>query len=143
MSDLEITYKEPVTRAETARTLSALTEALANAGKVQLALGHTTMTVRVPDEVQCKVEVEIDEVEFEIELRWSTSPRPERPTPVDDRAGRNSDAEEAGEPSEHVTTGRPVDARPVSGGSSGERSSSRRKTRPAMQNDTPAGGGRR
>ncbi|MEU7812463.1 amphi-Trp domain-containing protein [Pseudonocardia sp. NPDC049154] len=77
MSDVEVTYKEPVTRAQTARTLSALAEALADTGKVELTLGNTSMTVRVPDEVQCKVEVEIDEdeVEFEVELRWSTAKR--------------------------------------------------------------------
>lgn len=76
MSDVEITYKkQQVTREETAHILSALAQALADAGKVELALGHTSMTVHVPGEVQCKVEVEIDrdEVEFEVELRWSTA----------------------------------------------------------------------
>ncbi len=77
MSDVEVTHAEQATRADTARALSALAEALGGDGKVELTLGPTTMSVRVPDEIQCKIEVEIDrdEVEFEIELRWSTTPR--------------------------------------------------------------------
>ena len=79
MSDVEVTHAERATRADTARMLSALAKALAGDGKVELALGPTTMQVHVPDEVHCKVEVETDrdELEFEIELRWSTAaPRP-------------------------------------------------------------------
>lgn len=77
MSDVEVTYKEPLTREQAARTLAALADALADTGKVELTLGRTSMTVHVPGEVQCKVEVEIDEdeVEFEVELRWSTAKR--------------------------------------------------------------------
>jgi amphi-Trp domain-containing protein len=77
MSDVEVSHAEQATRADTARALSALAEALGGDGKVELTLGPTTMSVRVPDEIQCKIEVEIDrdEVEFEIELRWSTTPR--------------------------------------------------------------------
>lgn len=88
MSDVEVTYKEPASREETARLLSALAAALADAGKVELDLGSTKMTVRVPGEVQCKVEVEIDrdEVEFEVELRWSTSPAHRDRAPVEDVA---------------------------------------------------------
>lgn len=82
MSDIEVTHEKRAARAEAARTLSALAEALAGDGKVELALGPTTMQVRVPDEVHCKVEVEIDhdELEFEIELRWSTAPQPPEET---------------------------------------------------------------
>ncbi|MFC5947336.1 amphi-Trp domain-containing protein [Pseudonocardia lutea] len=103
MSDVEVTYAEPVTRKETARTLSALAAALGDAGKVELTLGHTRMTVRVPDEVRCKVEVEIDgdEVEFEVELRWSTRERARlgRPeAPGEENGGRRQDGDGA-EPS--------------------------------------------
>jgi amphi-Trp domain-containing protein len=75
MSDVEVTYKEPLTRKETARRLSALAAALAEDGKVDIELGATRMQVHVPGEVRCKVEVEIDgdEVEFEVELTWSTT----------------------------------------------------------------------
>jgi amphi-Trp domain-containing protein len=75
MSDVEVTYKEPLSRAETARCLSALATALADEGKVELELGTTRMKVHVPGEVHCKVEVEIDEdeIEFEVELTWSTT----------------------------------------------------------------------
>lgn len=77
MSDVEVTYKEPLTRDETARCLSALAAALADEGEVELELGATKLKVHVPGKVCCKVEVEIDrdEVEFEVELTWKTAAR--------------------------------------------------------------------
>jgi amphi-Trp domain-containing protein len=80
MSDVEVTHAEQASRADTARVLAALADALAGDGKVELTLGSTTIQVHVPDAVRCKVEVEIDrdELEFEIELRWSTSPPPKK-----------------------------------------------------------------
>jgi amphi-Trp domain-containing protein len=96
MSDVEVTYKEPLSRAETARCLSALAAALADEGKVQLELGTTRMKVHVPGEVQCKVEVEIDgdEIEFEVELTWSTT-SPVRAAPPAEPAAEDHHANAA------------------------------------------------
>jgi amphi-Trp domain-containing protein len=84
MSDVEVTYEEPLTRDETARCLSALAAALADEGEVELELGATKMKVHVPGKVRCKVEVEIDrdEIEFEVELTWPTTAREESMPPV-------------------------------------------------------------
>jgi amphi-Trp domain-containing protein len=75
MSDVEVTFQQPLTRGETSRWLSTLAAALADEGEVELQLGDTRMKVHVPAEVRGKVEVEIDhgEVEFEVELTWSTA----------------------------------------------------------------------
>ncbi|TQM44863.1 amphi-Trp domain-containing protein [Pseudonocardia cypriaca] len=85
MSDVEVTYEEPLTRDETARCLSALAAALADEGEVELELGATKMKVHVPGKVRCKVEVEIDrdEVEFEVELTWKTAARDQPAPPVE------------------------------------------------------------
>lgn len=117
MSDVEVTYKEPVTREQTARTLSALAEALADTGKVELTLGTTSMTVRVPGEVQCKVEVEIDEdeVEFEVELRWSTAkrrhPEPaEAPAEANGDGGRTEPSSDSADPAESADSADSADS---------------------------------
>ncbi len=91
MSDVEVTHSERVSRADTATVLSALADALAGDGKVELTLGATTIQVHVPDEVRCKVEVEIDrdELEFEIELHWSTGAPPRKA--VDHSADKGDD----------------------------------------------------
>jgi amphi-Trp domain-containing protein len=122
MSDVEVTYKEPATREETARTLSALAEALADGGKVELTLGHTSITVRVPGEVQCKVEVEIDkdEVEFEVELRWSTSKR-EHPAPTGSTdSAESAESAESTESTEATESTEPGKARGGANGDEGE-----------------------
>lgn len=74
MSDIEVKRADTLTREEAAQRLSALAAGLAEGGKVELALGASTMKVHVPDEIRCEVELEIDgdEVELEVELKWST-----------------------------------------------------------------------
>ena len=77
MSDVEVTYKEPLTREETARYRSEHGAALGDNGEVELELGAMRIKMYVLEEVRCKVEVEIDrdEVEFEVELTWQTAAR--------------------------------------------------------------------
>ena len=70
MSDVEISRAESLTRHEAARRLSALADALAAGGRVEVELGASTLKLHVPDHVRCEVEVEVDgdEVELELEL---------------------------------------------------------------------------
>lgn len=73
MSDVEVKREETLSRDEAAQRLAALAAALADGGKVELALGASTVKVHVPDEVKIEVELEIDgdEIELEVELKWS------------------------------------------------------------------------
>jgi amphi-Trp domain-containing protein len=75
VSDVEVSRTESLTRHEAARRLSALATALAAGGRVKVELGASTLTLHVPDHVECEVEVEVDgdEVELELELKWSTA----------------------------------------------------------------------
>jgi amphi-Trp domain-containing protein len=75
MADLEIERKERVTRAQAAKMLSALADALAGGAEAEFDLGGTSLTVRVADDLRMEVEVEVDgtEIEMEIELKWSTA----------------------------------------------------------------------
>ena len=75
MADLEIERKERVTRAQAAKMLSALADALAAGAEAELDLGGTSLTLRVADDLRLEVEVEVDgsEIEVEIELKWSTA----------------------------------------------------------------------
>ena len=74
MSDVEVSQTESLSRQEAARRLSALADALADGGHVEIQLGKSTLKLHVPDHVRCEVEVEVDgdEVELELELKWST-----------------------------------------------------------------------
>ncbi|MGW4489793.1 amphi-Trp domain-containing protein [Amycolatopsis sp. NPDC004368] len=74
MSDVEVERKETLSRQDAARKLAELAAALEESGKVEIALGASTVKVHVPDSVQVEIEVEIDgrEVELEVELKWST-----------------------------------------------------------------------
>jgi len=57
--------------AEAATRLHALADALARNNSVEFNRAGRRITVRVPDEVNLKIEVEIgDENELEIELTW-------------------------------------------------------------------------
>jgi amphi-Trp domain-containing protein len=90
MSDVEISRKESLTRHEAARRLSALADAFATGGGVELELGASTVKLHVPDHVRCEVEVEVDgdEVELEVEFKWSTAtPEPAEAPPEHARAG--------------------------------------------------------
>ncbi|MFR9802443.1 amphi-Trp domain-containing protein [Pseudonocardia sp. RS010] len=138
MSDVEVTYSKPVSRKEAARTLAALADALADSGKVELELGRTSMTVHVPGDIRCKVEVEIDgdEVEFEVELTWSTAAqRQSGPAGTQDRvtaAGKGEAEQESGastRPGAARATDGPDDqaAEPAADTGKGGRPANRRK----------------
>jgi amphi-Trp domain-containing protein len=69
---MEIKEKETLGREEAAPRLRALAEALAKDNEVEFDRGGLHFKVRVPDQVQYKLEIEIedDERELEIELKW-------------------------------------------------------------------------
>lgn len=69
---IEIDETRRMKREEAAAKLHALADALARNNSVEFEKGGHRVTVRVPDEVELKVEVEIgdDEGELEIELTW-------------------------------------------------------------------------
>ena len=89
MSDLELKRKESLTKAEVAKRLSAFAKALAGGDDVELEMGNTSMSVRVPDDVRVEFEVEVDgdEIEIEIELKWSTSSAAGRAEPAPEESG--------------------------------------------------------
>jgi len=73
MDLLEIKQKETLRREEVAARLHALADALARHNDIEFDRGGMHFTVRVPDEVQLKVEFEIEDgggTELEIELTW-------------------------------------------------------------------------
>ena len=95
MSDLELKRKESLTKAEVAKRLSAFAKALAAGGDVELEMGDTSMSLRVPDDVRVEFEVEVDgdEIEVEIELKWSTSSAARRAEPAPEESsaeGKNT-----------------------------------------------------
>jgi amphi-Trp domain-containing protein len=95
MSDLELKRKESLTKAEVAKRLSAFAEALASGHDVELEMGDTSMSLRVPDDVRVEFEVEVDgdEIEVEIELKWSTSSAAGRAVPAPEESlaeGKNA-----------------------------------------------------
>ncbi len=94
MSDLELKRKESLTKAEVAKRLSAFAKALADGDDVELEMGGTSMSLRVPDDVRVEFEVEVDgdEIEIEIELKWSTSSAAGRaePDPESGAEGKNT-----------------------------------------------------
>jgi amphi-Trp domain-containing protein len=72
MNLLEITEKARLSREDAAARLHALADALARDNEVEFDRGGVRFKVRVPDEVDFKIEIEIDsdESELEIELTW-------------------------------------------------------------------------
>ncbi len=72
MELLEITEKERVGREVAANRLHALADALARHNDVEFERGGLRFKVRVPDQIELKIEFEVedDETELEIELRW-------------------------------------------------------------------------
>ena len=72
MDLLEIGETRRLRREEAAARLRALADALARNNAVEFDREGRRITVRVPDEVDLKIEVEIadDESELEIELTW-------------------------------------------------------------------------
>ncbi len=71
MDMFEIDETKTMRREEAATRLHALADALARNNVVEFEKEGRRITVRVPDEVNLKVEVELgDENELEIELTW-------------------------------------------------------------------------
>ena len=71
MDLFEIDETRRLRREEVAARLHALADALARNNTVELERAGKRITVRVPDEVNLKIEVEIgDDNELEIELTW-------------------------------------------------------------------------
>jgi amphi-Trp domain-containing protein len=75
MELLEITEKERVGREVAANRLHALADALARHNDIEFERAGLQFKVRVPDQIQLKVEFEVedDKTELEIELRWSSA----------------------------------------------------------------------
>jgi amphi-Trp domain-containing protein len=73
MSKDEIEQKATLSRDELARWLANLATAIGEGGTVDVALAGSPVTLDLPDEFRCELEVEShgDEVELEIELKWS------------------------------------------------------------------------
>ncbi|MFE7223246.1 amphi-Trp domain-containing protein [Nocardioides sp. NPDC057577] len=72
MELMEVTERARLRREDAAARLRALADALASNNEVEFEKEGLRFKVRVPDEVDFKLEVEIgdDEREVEIELKW-------------------------------------------------------------------------
>ena len=71
MDLFEIDESRRMSREDAAARLRDLADALAKNNSVEFERGGNRITVRVPDEVNLKVEVELgDDNELEIELTW-------------------------------------------------------------------------
>lgn len=72
MELMEVTERARLRREDVATRLHALADALASHNEVEFEREGLRFKVRVPDEVDFKLEVEIgdDERELEIELKW-------------------------------------------------------------------------
>jgi amphi-Trp domain-containing protein len=72
MEIFEVEQKERLRREEVAARLRILADMLERQNDIEFERGGMRFTVKVPDEVQLKVELEIgsDERELEIELTW-------------------------------------------------------------------------
>ena len=72
MDLFEIDDKQRLRREEAAARLHALADALARHNSIDFEREGRRITVRVPDEVDLKVEVEVEDdgAELEIELSW-------------------------------------------------------------------------
>lgn len=80
MSDVSVEHKESLSREQAAVWLHALSQAFRKGGEVSLPLGSeegpsSTVSLKLPEQVQAEFEVEVDgdEVQIEVELTWSTS----------------------------------------------------------------------
>lgn len=71
MDLFEIDDTQRLRREEAAARLHALADALAQHNSIEFERDNRRITVKVPDEVNLKIEVEIgDENEIEVELTW-------------------------------------------------------------------------
>ncbi|SNX66086.1 amphi-Trp domain-containing protein [Streptomyces sp. TLI_55] len=74
MSDLEFEQKRTLSRVEAADQLEAVAAALRRGGQAELDIGPGRLTVRIPDELDTELEVELEdgEIDLEIEMSWRT-----------------------------------------------------------------------
>jgi len=72
MDLFEIDEKQHLRREDAAARLHALADALAKHNAIDFERDGRRVTVRVPDEVDLKIEVELDDdgAELEVELTW-------------------------------------------------------------------------
>jgi amphi-Trp domain-containing protein len=72
MELVEIKEKQQLSREEAAGRLHALADALAKHNEVEFDRGGLRVKVRVPDQVNFKLEVEVEDdgSELEVELTW-------------------------------------------------------------------------
>jgi amphi-Trp domain-containing protein len=72
MDIFEVEQKETLSREEVAARLRNLADMLARHNDIEFERGGMRFTVKVPDQINLKLEldVESDECEFEIELTW-------------------------------------------------------------------------
>jgi amphi-Trp domain-containing protein len=72
MDIFEVEQKERLTREEVAARLRNLADMLARHNDIEFERGGMKFTVKVPDELNVKVELEVesDKRELEIELTW-------------------------------------------------------------------------
>lgn len=75
MRDIKFEQKDSQTRLEVADQLSALAVALRHGGTAELDFGPGRLSLRIPDELQTELEVEVGDgrIELEIELKWATA----------------------------------------------------------------------
>ena len=74
MDIFEVEQKQRLGREEVAARLRTLADMLARHNDIEFERGGMSFKVKVPDEVDVKVELEVesDGVELEIELSWAT-----------------------------------------------------------------------
>ena len=72
MELMEVTEKERLSREDAAARLHALADALAKHNDIEFDRGGMHFKVRVPDQVNLKLELEVEDdgCELEIELTW-------------------------------------------------------------------------
>ncbi|WP_043445293.1 amphi-Trp domain-containing protein [Arthrobacter sp. L77] len=70
--DIELEKKQTLRREEAAQQLRDIADELGSGNEIVMEQNGLRFTVKVPDEVTMKVEVEVedDEREFEIKLSW-------------------------------------------------------------------------
>jgi amphi-Trp domain-containing protein len=75
MSKDEIEQKATLSCQEAARWLADLARAIGESGAVEISLSGPPVTLDLPEEFRCELEIEPhgDKVELEIELKWSKS----------------------------------------------------------------------
>ncbi|MCX4547016.1 amphi-Trp domain-containing protein [Streptomyces sp. NBC_01565] len=104
MKDLTFEVKRSLSRLEAADQLTALAAALREGGEAELEIGAGTLSLRIPDELRCELEVEIGDgqIELEIEFKWPlsasgrTAASSQAATAAEKQPGRKSAPAESG-----------------------------------------------